>query len=180
MKTALLSLVLATPLAAQEVCPPVADHEAEKDAILAEMRFARTPGDAQMIQARLWAIYFDAPDARALSLLQEGQRAREGYDFAGAREIFDDLVDYCPEYAEGYNQRAFASYLQQDYEAARVDLERVMDLDPRHVPALAGLALTLMGLDLDDEAQLRLREALRLNPWLNERALLEGEMDTDL
>ena len=39
-----------------------------------------------------------------------------------ATDALDRLVEYCPNYAEGYNQRAFVSFLRQDFEAALVEL----------------------------------------------------------
>lgn len=176
----LISLALATPLAAQDTCPPAPDLEADKDAILSQLRIAPDPMSAQILGGALWQIYTAAPDARAQDLLDSGMRARESFDLSGARAILDDLVAYCPDYAEGYNQRAFASFLAQDFAAALTDLERVLEIDPRHVPALSGLALTLIGLERHEEGQARLREALRFNPWLSERALLTGPPETEL
>ena len=80
---------------------------------------------------------------------------------------------YCPDYAEGYNQRAFVSFLAHDFEAALVDLEATLALNPRHIGALSGKALTLIGLGRREDGQATLRAALALNPWLSERALLE-------
>ena len=105
---------------------------------------------------------------------------RASYDFLGARAVLGRLVDYCPDYAEGYNQRAFASYLASDYEAALADLDRALEILPNHVAALSGKSLTLMGLERFDEAQQVLREAVALNPWLQERALLVEPIGTDL
>jgi len=84
-------------------------------------------------------------------------------------------VDYCPAYAEGYNQRAFVNFLRQNFAPALEDLDRALALSPRHIAALSGKALTLMGLGRDAEAQDVLRSALELNPWLNERHLLKGD-----
>ena len=99
--------------------------------------------------------------------------ARGSYDFLGAIDAFDRLVEYCPDYAEGYNQRAFVNFLREDYEAALPDLDRALERSPRHVAALSGKALTLMGLGRGDEAQEVLREAVELNPWIPERGLLQ-------
>jgi tetratricopeptide (TPR) repeat protein len=98
----------------------------------------------------------------------------------GSRTALNRLIEYCPAYAEGYNQRAFTNYLQQDFEAALVDLDRALNILPTHVAALSGKALTLMGLGRSAEAQEVLRAALALNPWLQERALLAEPIGTDL
>ncbi|RVT85943.1 tetratricopeptide repeat protein [Rhodobacteraceae bacterium CCMM004] len=120
----------------------------------------------------MWEIWTDAPDEIAQALLDDGMARRSSYDFLGAQAAFDRLVGYCPDYAEGYNQRAFVAFLRQDYAAALEDLDRALARAPSHVGALSGKALTLMGLGRMDAAQETLRAALRLNPWIPERGLL--------
>ena len=100
--------------------------------------------------------------------------------FVGAIDVLDRLVAYCPDYAEGWNQRAFVHFLRQDFEAALTDLDAAIALNPRHVGALSGKALTLIGLGRKAEAELALRAALALNPWLSERHLLEGLAGEDI
>ena len=105
-------------------------------------------------------------DATAQALLDEGMRQRAGFDLLGARDTFDQLVDYCPDYAEGYNQRAFANFLDANYEGALFDLDIALGLNANHTGALTGKALSLLRLGRDAEAQVVLREAVAINPWL--------------
>ena len=98
--------------------------------------------------------------------------ARAGGDFDSARDALDALVVYCPDYAEGWNQRAFVAFLTADYEAALEDLDRALALNPQHVAALSGRALTEMALGRTEAGQTTLREALDLNPWIPERRFL--------
>jgi len=169
----------ATPALAQ-TCPPVADHSARMAEIISQLGAARGQGEAQVLTQELWSLWTDAPDELAQAMLDEGMARRSSFDFLGARGVLGRLIDYCPDYAEGYNQRAFASYLARDFEAALVDLDRALALVPNHVAALSGKALTLMGLGRNQEAQVVLRTAVAMNPWLQERALLEEPMGTDL
>lgn len=161
-------------------CPAVPDLKDEMDGVLAAIREAPTEMDARTLMNDLWKLYTAAPDEPAQELLDRGMEARGSYDFLGAIDAFDRLVEYCPDYAEGYNQRAFVNFLRQDYAPALEDLERALERRPDHVPALAGKALTLMGLGREDEAQVVLRRALELNPWLPERGLLKKLPGTDL
>ena len=170
--------LLASPALAE--CPPAPDIEAEESRILAEIGVAPDERTARELSQGLWALWAKAPDEHAQNLLDTGMRAREAYDFATAYDAFSTLMDYCPDYAEGYNQRAFVSYLRQDFEPALEDLQKAIDRSPRHVAAIAGMALTLIGLQRNDEAQVVLRHALRLNPWLSERAFLRDPLATDL
>jgi Tfp pilus assembly protein PilF len=100
---------------------------------------------------------------------------RAAYDFARALAFFDELVGYCPDYAEGWNQRAFVHFLNGDHALALEDLEIALSLSPGHIAAKAGLALTLMNLGRTEAGQSVLREALALNPWLPERGMLLPE-----
>ena len=120
----------------------------------------------------MWDIWLRAPDEAAQQVLDRGMRLRSEYDFLGAFEAFNALVRYCPDYAEGYNQRAFVSYLREDYAAALVDLDAALGLSPNHVGAQSGRALTLMRMQRIPEARRQMLEALANNPWLSERALV--------
>ncbi len=179
MKWILPFALVAAPAFA-ETCPPATDHSAQIARILTDIQAAETEGEGRAIGQQLWPLWLDAPDERAQTLLDQGMARRGVYDLLGALEVFDLLVEYCPDYAEGYNQRAFASYLAQDFAAALVDLDIVLEMMPNHTAAMSGKALTLMGLGRTDEAQEVLRAAVALHPWLQERALLIEPIGTDL
>ena len=121
---------------------------------------------------RMWELWTDAPDEQAQAILDRGMERRTAFNFLGALEDFDTLVEYCPEFAEGYNQRAFVYYLNGEFDAALRDLDRALGLSPAHIGALSGRALTLMGLSRFAEAREALQTALALNPWLPERGLI--------
>lgn len=169
----------ASPVVAN-ACPPVSDHTQRLSEIVAELGASRGQGEAQVLTQELWSLWTDAPDELAQAMLDEGMSRRSSYDFLGARNVLTKLVDYCPDYAEGYNQRAFASYLAQDFESALVDLDRALELVPNHIAALSGKGLTLMGLGRNEEAQDALRSAVEMNPWLQERVLLEEPIGQDI
>lgn len=155
-------------------CPEAPDHRAEISDLIAAAQAAPDETAGRVISNEMWQYWADAPDDYAQDLLDEGMTRRAAYDFEGAVAAFDALVDYCPAYAEGYNQRAFVNFIRQDYSAALPDLERAVALSPSHIAAMAGQALTLTALERPGEAALALRAALKLNPWLPERYLLEA------
>ena len=153
-------------------CPPAEPFPASYDRLLERVARAPDEATARRLSNQLWTFWADAPDQRAQDLLDGGMRARAQGDFATARDLLGQLVEYCPDYAEGWNQRAFVAFLRRDFEPALADLDRALNLSPRHIAALSGKALTLLGMGRDAEGQQVLREALRLNPWLSERRLL--------
>ena len=178
-KLASLTLALSLPASvAFAQCPIPPDHQAAAAAAIEQLQSVRTEGEAQVFNSMLWEMWLDAPDARAQNLLNEGMSRRQSFDLSGAVVVFNQLIEYCPDYAEGWNQRAFAYYLQTDFERALADLDAALERNPKHIAALSGKALTLMGLGRARLAQDVLREALEMNPWLPERAYL-ANVDTE-
>lgn len=171
MRYAILLAVLAAPVFA-DTCPPGPDRSAALSDLRAALQAAPDAGAAGPISAQMWELWLSAPDAVAQELLDEGLRKRNNFDFFGAFQSFDALIAYCPDYAEGFNQRAFTSYLREDFAAALVDLDAALALLPDHVGAQSGRALTLMNLGRIPEARAQMLAALDNNPWLSERALL--------
>lgn len=166
--------------AAQTHCPMPPDIGSAEDLLFDQIAEAQNEMAARELSNGLWELWVQAPDDAAQSLLQEGMDRRGSFDFIGARAALDRLVDYCPDYAEGWNQRAFVAFLTEDYSAALADLDVALGLNPRHLGALTGKVLTLIGMGRGDEAQVTLRAALALNPWLSERALLQEPPGEDI
>lgn len=152
----------------------------EIDSIVEQMKVAPDEGAARGLSAQMWEIWLDAPDEIAQAMLDEGVLLLQTGAHGSSRRVLSRLVDYCPNYPEGYNQRAFAAFLQGDYEAALVDLDAAIALQPVHLGALTGKVLTLIGMGRDDAAQDVLRDALAINPWLAERALLNEPPGQDI
>ncbi|MEM8978645.1 MAG: hypothetical protein AAGD04_04130 [Pseudomonadota bacterium] len=175
---ALLAFIAATPMAL--ACPALPDTSIEQARINARIKAAASEAEARALGGALWQIWTTAPDAKAQNLLDQGMKARSSFDYASSEAILDELVAYCPEYAEAWNQRAFTRYLRQDFSTALEDLDRTLALLPTHTGALTGKALTLIGMGRAELAQEVLKEALRVNPWLSERALLVKPKGTEL
>jgi len=129
LRSAILAVLLAP--AGALACPEPPDHTAALDALFDRVQAAESAQDARLVSNEMWALWADAPDRRAQELLDEGMTRRAAHDLAGAVKAFDALVDYCPDYAEGYNQRAFANFIRRDYAAALPDLERALALSAR-------------------------------------------------
>ncbi len=180
MRYPILALCLMSASAAAADCPPSPDIADAQDRLLAEVQVAPNEGSARQISDRLWDLWAKAPDEPSQELLNRGMQARREFNLITAIDAFDKLIAYCPDYAEGYNQRAFAYFLGQDFELALGDLNRAIALSPKHVAAISGKALTLIGLGRDDEAQDVLRIALAMNPWIPERRYIVEDPGQEL
>ncbi len=179
MRIVVLCLLFPTFLWA-ETCPELRERTAEKAKLMEDVRLAPDYMTSRVAAHALWQFWALAPDDKSQQLLDQGMARRGSFDFNAAANAFDALIEYCPLYAEGYNQRAFVSFLREDYAVALGHLEKTIELAPDHIAALAGLALTLDRLGRSKASQQILRRALQLNPWLPERAMLIEPKGEDL
>jgi len=166
-----LVLVLALLCGPTFAADPTPQQE-ERDALFAALQSAEDPKVAAAAQKAIWQSWMEAPDADAQALLDLGMQRMAGFDNAGAIEVFDELVLYAPDFAEGWNQRAFAYFRKSEFEKSLADIESALRREPRHFGALSGKFRILMTQGRTRLAQNVLREAVEVNPWMAERRLL--------
>lgn len=176
MRALILTLALALPVAALAECPPHEPARASQTAPLFD-RLATADNEDQgvRIASDIWKQWSTAPDKKAQDLLDKGVQRIGWGAFLEAETILTYLIDHCPDYAEGYNQRAFARFLNNDFDGALTDIERTLELEPRHFGALAGRGLTLLRQGRQVLGMNAIREAVAVHPWINERHLLPPE-----
>lgn len=142
--------------------------------LLETLKNATSQSAGQAAGAALWQFWKVAPDETAQELLDEGVTAIRYADFLRAEEVLARLTVYCPDFAEGWNQLAFALFLQEKYDPSREALEKTLKLEPDHFGALAGIGLVHLRQGDKPLALIWLRRALDVNPWLKERGLLQS------
>ena len=82
-----------------------------------------------------------------------------------ALQLLDAVVELAPDYAEGWNRRAYVYFLQNNYEGAVGDLRRALALDPNHFKALEGLARILRDTGQKKGALQAYKQILKINPF---------------
>ncbi|MEM9140851.1 MAG: hypothetical protein AAGB15_13580 [Pseudomonadota bacterium] len=147
-------------------------QEAALDPLYAQLRVAGSELQAQPLLGQIWGIWKTAPDDRAQDLLDKGVGRLRVSDYGASKDLLSELTEYCPNYAEGWNQLAFAKYLSNDLDGALADLDRTIALRPDHFAAIAGRGLTLLRMGRTELGFNALRTALKLHPWMSERHLL--------
>jgi len=165
----------ATPTLAEESSALRGDpatYADESERLLGFLGAANTEAEARSIEDEIWRHWFLAPDARAAELMGRAMERRRNYDFAGAVEILDQLIAANPDWAEAWNQRATIRFMQGDLPGSLADVEETLQREPRHFGALAGMALILTQQGRIEQAQAILRKAVKIDPFLRERALL--------
>jgi tetratricopeptide (TPR) repeat protein len=161
--------------------PGVADQQDPRLAGLFE-RLQETPNatEAQAVEQQIWRLWLESNDAAIDRLMLQGIAAMHAQRYDAALQAFDRMVEQAPGFAEGWNKRATVHYLMGDWEASVVDIQRTLELEPRHFGALFGLGLIYDALE-QPEAALRSYEAtLELNPHSESTRLRVQELRRQL
>ena len=64
----------------------------------------------------------------------------EAKKFDVALDFLDQVIVLQPTYAEGWNRRATVHFMMQNFGKSMADIERTLELEPRHFGALSGMA----------------------------------------
>ena len=161
----LRTLVVALALALAAVVPAGAADPA-LDALFEKLQAARSPAEAQPFEAQIWHSWMVGGGPAATSLMQLGVGAMSQGNLPAALGIFDAIVKQNPDFAEGWNKRATLFYLLGQFDASMADIDRTLELEPRHFGALSGLGLIRAQQDRVDEAIAAYEKALQVHPQM--------------
>lgn len=148
------------------------DLNTKLDSLFGRLVTAKSETTGRSIENEIWKNWMALPDAEIRTLVAQALRARRSYNFEKARKILDKVVKLAPDYAEGWNQRAFVLFLQEKYDASLADIDKALELEPRHFGAMAGKARILMSQGRFALGQKTLRKAVKIHPFLRERAMI--------
>jgi tetratricopeptide (TPR) repeat protein len=178
---ALASAVLAGCLVAGSPRPAAADQQDPRlDGLFQRLQETGSPGEARALEQQIWRLWLESDDAAIDRLMAQGVAAMRAQDYAGALQAFDRMVEQEPDFAEGWNKRATVHYLMGEWRASVVDIQRTLELEPRHFGALFGLGLIYDALE-QPEAALRSFEAtLEVNPHSQSTLLRVQELRRQL
>jgi tetratricopeptide (TPR) repeat protein len=132
------------PLPAQAddaVAPPVATtREARLDQLFVDLKRQRNEKAAERIAARISHEWSQSGSASIDLMMQWSQKAIEDKKFDVALDLLDQVVTLQPAYAEGWNRRATVHFMMNNFGKSMADIDRTLQLEPRHFGALSGLA----------------------------------------
>ena len=134
-----------------------------------------------MLEDQINRIWSQSRDAETQQLMEKGLTAMAEDEDEAALTAFDAVVAHAADFAEGWNKRATVEYLLGDYKASMADIAHVLQLEPRHFGALAGLGQVELALGDKAAALKAFSQALAINPHLDdvadEIARLKKELD---
>ena len=119
------------------------------------------------IEQKIWKIWSTHPYNQELTKrLEEGSRLVRNQKLSEAINIFTEVIDLDPKWAEAWNKRATALYLLGDYKASQKDIDKVLELENRHFGALAGQGLVNIKLENYEKAIESYKKAKKIYPTM--------------
>ena len=141
-------------------------REIELDKLFGSLHQASATQDTRKIEADIWALWAHNDSPTAELLLRQAVAAMNSNEYSAAEKTLIQLIETYPTFAEGWNKRATLYFMDGRYDASLIDIEHVLELEPRHFGALAGKAMILRSQGKPIEALKVLRETLSINPHM--------------
>ncbi|MFO0951302.1 MAG: tetratricopeptide repeat protein [Isosphaeraceae bacterium] len=123
------------------------------------------PTVRSLAENALWAIWFRADTPENNTELERIGLLISHRRFEDAIGRATRLIERAPTFAEVYNQRAIAHFNLGQFQESADDCRRVLERNPFHIGALAGLAKCLLRLEKREDALEALRRSSRLQPF---------------
>jgi tetratricopeptide (TPR) repeat protein len=112
----------------------------------------------------LWQIWLRSGRSDADVRLRDGMLLMQQGAFQQAVDVFTEVIEMAPDFAEAYNKRATTYYLMKAYEKSIRDCDNTLMLNPVHFGALSGAGLNYLALRNPLKALAFFERAVAINP----------------
>jgi tetratricopeptide (TPR) repeat protein len=147
---------------------------AERAELYERLRAAKDADETAGLVGLLLHTYSQSGSDTGDLLLERARTAMRKNEYSAALKVLDETVALLPDWAEGWNARATARYLDDDYEGSMADIAETLKREPRHLGALMGMATILEARGKDEEALQVYQRALDIAPhWRNAEESVE-------
>ncbi len=143
-----------------------AQDDPHLDDLFEQLAVEKNERRAEMLQDAIWEAWLDAESPSVNLMMERSLVALDGDDMPTALSLLNAIVDLRPDYAEGWNKRATLFFLMEDYDQSMADIQKTLELEPRHFGALTGLSSILSAYGEYEKALEAYQEALKINPFL--------------
>lgn len=113
------------------------------DELFAELKKAPNDKAAGRVASRISERWNNSGSASVDLMMSWAQKAMTEEKWDIALDFLDQVTTLKPDYAEGWNRRATVHFLMHNFPKSMTDIQRTLQLEPRHFGALAGMAQIL-------------------------------------
>jgi tetratricopeptide (TPR) repeat protein len=149
------------------VAPKLSPHEIRDDtldSLFAKLRRASDQADAKATEQKIWAAWSQSDSVTADVLLNQAEAAMGVGDNRASLTILNQIIATYPTYAEAWNKRATLKFMIGRYDESLSDIEKVLELEPRHFGALSGRGMIYQSQKKWNDALAAYKNALAVNP----------------
>ena len=139
------------------------------DSLFDDLRRQPRISAANRISRKIWTEWGKSGSDSIDLLMQRVSESMASKQNNVALDLLDQIIILAPDYAEGWNRRATLHFAMKEFGRSISDIERVLELEPRHFGALSGLAVILQGLGRKEKSLETWYKVLEIYP-ANEQA----------
>lgn len=143
-----------------------ARHEKALGELFDQLKHQRQQAEAERIANRISAELTRSGSDTVDLIMGWAADAIKTQKFDVALDFLDQVIVLKPDYVEAYNRRATAHFLMKNFALAMRDIEHVLEVEPRHFGALAGMAQILESTGQDELALRAYERVLDVYPTL--------------
>jgi tetratricopeptide (TPR) repeat protein len=134
------------------------------DTLFAKLQRASSEDDAKQTEQKIWEVWSQSDSVTADVLLNQAVVAMNAGDNKSCFQILNQVIAAYPTYAEAWNKRATLNFMIGRYHDSLSDIDKVLELEPRHFGALAGKGMIYRAQEKWGDALDAFKEALAINP----------------
>ena len=117
-----------------------------------ELYFSESGNEINNITKKIWDIWHETNDINIEEDFYRGMESMRNYDLIMSIDFFTKVIEKNPNFAEGWNKRATAYFMNGDFDKSMFDINQTLKLEPRHFGALDGMGLIFMHMQQYSEA----------------------------
>jgi len=129
------------------------DKDLNLNQLFKQLKESNNASIALKIEMKIWNIWSTHPTQMKLTqLLEKGSVLMSKGELESAYKIFSTIIDFAPDWAEGWNKRATVLYIMGRYQDSLNDIDEVLKRESRHFGAISGQGLVQIQLGNYEEA----------------------------
>ena len=136
------------------------------DKLFSDLKTAQNSEAAQPIAQQIWSIWLESEDQTIDDLMEQGLNEVGNGNLSRGRDIFEEITERSPKFAEGWNKLATVNYMMGDIEASLKNIEETLKLEPRHFGSISGRGLCYLKQRRWQSALIEFKAALDVHPWM--------------
>ena len=130
-----------------------------------QLEKVNSPKSATLLETKIWSIWNEHPTNNKLTeKLEFGIELMQYGDYNYALKIFDNIIVSDPKWSEAWNKRATVYFLMNQFTNSLDDIDKVLNIEPRHFGALSGQARIFIKLQKYEKAVKSIERALKFYP----------------